>query len=117
MIIEYDRAPGLTPTQRLDSLAASVQRALDELVGDTSEVTGKAIDLSNEKVDFADAESVEDLTSGDTLSKLFGQTSKNLKDHTHEEFANDVTFKGDILIDDPELESLWNEVFGGGSSA
>lgn len=113
MIIEYDRAPGLTPTQRLDSLAASVQRALDELVGDTSEVTRKAIDLSNEKVDFTDAESVEDLTSGDTLSKLFGQTSKNLKDHTHEEFANDVTFKGDILIDDPELESLWNGVFGG----
>lgn len=113
MIIEYDRAPGLTPTQRLDSLAASVQRALEELVGDASEVTGKAIDLSNEKVDFTDAESVGDLTSGDTLSKLFGQTSKNLKDHTHEEFATDVTFKGDILIDDPELESLWNGVFGG----
>ena len=28
-----------------------------------------------------------------------------------------ATFTGDILIDDPELESLWNEVFGGGSSA
>lgn len=27
-----------------------------------------------------------------------------------------ATFTGDILIDDPELESLWNEVFGGGSS-
>lgn len=26
-----------------------------------------------------------------------------------------ATFTGDILIDDPELESLWNEVFGGGS--
>lgn len=25
-----------------------------------------------------------------------------------------ATFTGDILIDDPELESLWNEVFGGG---
>lgn len=27
-----------------------------------------------------------------------------------------ATFTGDILIDDPELESLWNEVFGGGSN-
>ena len=113
MIIEYDRAPGLTLTQRLDSLAASIQRALDELA---SSASGEAVNLSNEKVDFVDAESVADLSSGDTISKLFGQTSKNLKDHTHEEFANDVTFKGDILIDDPELESLWNEVFGGGSS-
>ena len=27
-----------------------------------------------------------------------------------------ATFTGVILIDDPELESLWNEVFGGGSN-
>ena len=31
MLIEYDHASGLTPTQRLDSLVASVQRALEEL--------------------------------------------------------------------------------------
>ena len=33
MLIEYDHAPGLTPTQRLDSLVASVQRALEEIEG------------------------------------------------------------------------------------
>ena len=31
MLIEYDHASGLTPTQRLDSLVASVQWALEEL--------------------------------------------------------------------------------------
>lgn len=31
MLIEYDHASGLTPTQRMDSLVASVQRALEEL--------------------------------------------------------------------------------------
>lgn len=31
MLIEYDHASGLTPTQRLDSLVSSVQRALEEL--------------------------------------------------------------------------------------
>lgn len=31
MLIEYDHASGLTPTQRLDSLVVSVQRALEEL--------------------------------------------------------------------------------------
>ena len=117
MIIEYDRAPGLTPTQRLDSLAASMQRALDELVGDTSEVTGKAIDLSNEKVDFTDAEREGPNKRRYTVKALRVQTSKNLKDHTHEEFANDVTFKGDILIDDPELGTRPGMKFSGGSGA
>lgn len=38
MIIEYDMTPGISPEKRLQSLAESAQRAIDELENRTTEM-------------------------------------------------------------------------------
>lgn len=75
---------------------------------------GEIENLSEQPITFTDAANVADLASGDSLAELFGQTSKNLKDHTHTQFPQAVTFEDDILIEDAELEALWTSVFGSG---
>lgn len=75
---------------------------------------GEIENLSEQPITFTDATNVADLASGDSLAELFGQTSKNLKDHTHTQFPQAVTFKDDIIIEDAELEALWTSVFGSG---
>lgn len=37
-IIDYDKSPGITPEQRLQSFADSVRRALDEITGELEEL-------------------------------------------------------------------------------
>ena len=73
---------------------------------------GEITNLSAQPITFADASDVADLASGDSLAGLFGQASKNFKDHTHTEFPETVAFKKDITIEDEELETLWTSVFG-----
>lgn len=115
MIIEYDRSPGISTEQKLNSLATSVQRALEDLEGDISGSVSLIKSLSGQPVEFTEPGEVSDLVSGDSLSKLMGQISKNLKDHQHPAFGYDVTFEKDLLITvDSEFESLWTSVFGSG---
>ena len=78
---------------------------------------GEIENLSEQPITFTDATNVADLASGDSLAELFGQTSKNLKDHTHTQFPQAVTFKDDIIIEDAELEALWTSVFGSGGGS
>lgn len=78
---------------------------------------GEITNLSAQPITFTDASVVADLASGDSLAELFGQASKNFKDHTHTEFPEDVTFKKDIQIEDAELETLWASVFGSGGGS
>ena len=73
---------------------------------------GEINNLSAQPITFTDASVVADLASGDSLAELFGQASKNFKDHTHTEFPETVTFDEDIQFNDPELETLWTSVFG-----
>lgn len=115
MIIEYDRSPGISTEQKLNSLATSVQRALEDLEGDISGSVSLIEKLSEQPVEFTEPSEVSDLVSGDSLGELVGQVSKNLKDHQHPVFGYDVTFEKDVYITvDSEFESLWTSVFGSG---
>lgn len=123
MLIEYDKSPRISLEQRMQSLADSVMRAMEELEGSIS-------NMNIQPVEFEKPEQVETLNSGDALGALIGKTAKNLEvlnQHTHEAFDNDVKFNknvtvsGDLFIElDDETLALWEEVFGtsgGGSTS
>ena len=126
MLIEYDKSPRISPEQRIQSLADSVMRAMEELEGSI----GKVENLETQPLEFKKPEQVETLNSGDALGDLMGKTAKNLEvlnQHTHESFDNDVKFNknvtvsGNLFIElDDETLALWEEVFGtsgGGSTS
>lgn len=115
MLIEYDKSPRISLEQRMQSLADSVMRAMEELEGSIS-------NMNIQPVEFEKPEQVETLNSGDALGALIGKTAKNLEvlnQHTHEVFDNDVKFNknvtvsGDLFIElDDKTLALWEEVFG-----
>jgi hypothetical protein len=47
-IIEYDKSPGISHEQRLQSLADSVRRAFDEIAGELEQLKGMVKEVQEE---------------------------------------------------------------------
>ena len=91
IILEYDRTPGVSADQKVSSLMESVQRALDDIAKNMAGVS---------------TEEIQKLIDGSQC-----KICKIMSEAVSEEGLA-IPADWNFMIDDSELETLYNEVFG-----
>ena len=119
MLIEYDKSPRISLEQRIQSLADSVMRAMEELEGNIKNAEPKAITLEDLGAYPKTGGTIDgDVSVRGNKVTLFGEAER---DGFVVANGRDALFTGNLFIElDDETLALWEEVFGtsgGGSTS